>query len=429
MPKAKKKTTTKAKSHPISIITSTNNDTNTETIPQESGATENVNDTTNVKTLIEQIPNHILCLLRGYGQQTAGKFPVFDNDMSKFSNWKNSLMHYLLVNGQHDHIDKTNISDSENLALYLAIANCLQGTSLNLIQSQAFLDGQKAYKLLCQKYLGNSDAREAKNMFNLAILNQGENEGIPSYVTRIEHIKHNLDEFGTIRNSNYFVIMALKGLNSKFHTLKTVINSDKIPDWEIFKERLESHGAMSNFDQKQSNQILNITNPSNVPNIYHNRNQSNYNRFHLDNTKCSNCFGPHKTYECRSVKYCNKCQNASHNQNECRYINQNGNYRGQGTSGYNTPPSRGGRGFNTHRGYGQRRGGRSNRGGLSNRGSTIGRGSVNNVEHNTPHIDQDLPFMDDKNNLSTYSDNKEIISDAYQTEKDNTKIKLNNMFI
>ena len=67
MPKAKKKTTTKAKSHPISIITSTNNDTNTETIPQESGATENVNDTTNVKTLIEQIPNHILCLLRGYG--------------------------------------------------------------------------------------------------------------------------------------------------------------------------------------------------------------------------------------------------------------------------------------------------------------------------------------------------------------------------
>ena len=429
MPKItrKQKSANKAKCHPISVITSTDNEIDNDTNSQESGATGTINDTTDVRPLIEQIPNHILSLLRGFGTQNAGKFPIFDNEASKFSNWKNSLMHYLLVNGQHDHIDKTNISDPENLALYLAIANCLQGTSLHLIQSQAFKDGQKAYKLLCQKYLGNSDAREAKNMFNLALLSQGENEGISSYVTQIEQMKHNLDEFGTIRNSNYFVIMALKGLNSKYNTLKTIINSDKIPDWDIFKERLESHGAMSNFDQKQSNQILNITNPSNVPHIYHNRNRSNNSRFYLDNTKCSNCFGQHKTYECRSVKFCNTCQNASHNQVECRYINQNGNQSGRGrSSGYNRS-SRGR--FNTHRGYAQRRG-PGNRG-LSNRGSTTGRAGINNVEHNSV-IDQDMynTFEMDKlaSNLSTYSENKDNIQGTNQVNN-NESIKLNNMFI
>ena len=347
----------KDKSHKIQVLDIINNENDSNVVVAGDQVLENshhpIRNPLLPQPLISEIPEGIMRLLRGSGHSITNRAPIFDDDSAKFNHWKNSFNHYLLVNDMHDHITKPNISDTENLALYVALANCLQKQALNLIQTEAFKDGQKAYKLLCQKYLGNADAREANAMFKLAVLTQGENEDISNFVSRVQYIKQDLEEFNTIKNSNYFVISALNGLHAKYNTLKTIINSDKIPDWDSFKERLESHGAMINCGKKQSNQILNVTDQSNAPNIVHNRNKQNFRKFLPNNQRCTYCFGPHLTHECFSNQYCNTCQNASHNTENCNYKGR-GALRGRGGYGYSRPSR--GRGFNA-----QRRGGMGNR--------------------------------------------------------------------
>ena len=127
----------KAKSHKVSVITDV-----VDTGGNSMDIGENIVNTNNpiatAKPLISEIPEAIMRLLRGSGHIMSNRVPLFDDDASKFNHWKNSFNHYLLVNDQHDHINKPNISDTENLALYLAIANCLQNQALNLIQTEAF---------------------------------------------------------------------------------------------------------------------------------------------------------------------------------------------------------------------------------------------------------------------------------------------------
>ena len=338
---------------------------------------------------IHSLPADLLKAIKGHGSSTY-RIPIFDNNQKNFHNWMMALKHWLLINGFYDHLQAQTISNTDNLGLYMLIASCLQGSSLELVQTQAFQDGQKAFKLLKQKYLGSFYAREGNAMFALATLQQSEAEDLAAYIARCESTITDITEFKTIRNSNFYTTMALRGIHSKYKILKTILNSEKIPDWATFKEKVESHAAMTQFD-KTSNQILQVSEKQNLPQIIQKRGNKNYAKFLKPKIKCQNCFGSnHTTSECRSEKYCSFCNNASHNEVNCR--NKPNFSRGRGARGYNrraqgSYPRGRGRGANysaaqtnsPRRPHFLATRGRSLRG----RSAAQGRGRINNTTHNT----------------------------------------------
>ena len=346
-----------------------------------SSGTSNSNNNADIGSL----PQELLKSLRGFGSHSASRIPFFDNKSEHFNNWLLQLKHFLLIQNLQDHLQATAINATDNLALYMAIASCLNGSSLELVQTQAFANGQEALRLLKQKYLGNYHCREAKSMIALATLKQGESEDLSSYMTRCENIVNDIEEFKTIRNSNFYTTMALNGINGKYEIFKTIISSDKIPEWPVFKERLESHGSMSSLD-KPSNRILNVTS-NNSPHIIKNRSNRNYAKF-VNNKSCQKCLAKgHNTADCWSTKYCGICNNASHDELYCRYAsNQQANH---GTRGITNNSRRGfvpqrqsfnprGRGAAARRPYYVAT--RGNRGRTIT--STTGRGRINNILHN-----------------------------------------------
>ena len=156
----------------------------------------------------------------------------------------------------------------------------------------------------------------------LASATQHENESLGDYISRLEGIKNQLEEFDTIKNNNYYVIKALHGLHMQYETLKTVININKLPNWEDFKEIVESHGSMLGLDIK-TKQILEVSSKSSsasFPIIHKNRRNTNYKRFTNSQPNCRRCLGKNHTSDiCESDKWCNTCNNASHNLSDCWY--------------------------------------------------------------------------------------------------------------
>ena len=398
-------------------------------------------------------------MLKGYGPST--KIPVFDNNPHKFANWRNQLHHYLLVLDVYKYLKLVNITESQNKDLYMAIANCLTETSLNLVASKAFGKGLEAYKLICQKFLGNADAREAATMIEITDVSQHESETLAIYLDRFEQLKNRLDEFGTIAKSNFYVVLCLRGLHTKYHMFKNIISTGKTPDWDSFKEKIESHSAMMSLDNKKTNQILYIKDQNFATNnseIYNTQYQVPRN-----NTKiCKRCFGKnHLTEECYSNKYCHQCGNASHNTFECRFQeNQNVDYNFRATNYTSPRESR-----QLLRGPPQQQRGRSaqprSRGSTpgrtpytntqqSHRGRSLtpqGQRSMNNViirdntvNHNNPNfenseIDQNAHFYKnfetDHNNHENFEKQSDHINNTTQTSNNTETVRpnFNNLFL
>ena len=270
----------------------------------------------NVRSTLPPGQSIFLPRLSGYGHSNL-KAPLFDNNPFSYLYFKNKLHHYLLMLGIYSALSDNEISETTDMDLYLAIANCLSEQSLDLVSSQAFGQGLKAYRLLDQKFLGNADAREAKTMIDITNITQFETEDLVSYLDRFEVLKSRLDEFKTINKCNFFTILCIKGLHPKYATFKNIICTGKTPTWELFKEKLESHSAMMSLDRQKSGKIMNVTN--HTPKIVK-RGGRNFKRFVDTNSrKCLNCFGrSHTTKNCHSLKWCHNCSNASHNTAECR---------------------------------------------------------------------------------------------------------------
>ena len=301
------------------------------------------------------VDSNFQSLFRGNGPAT--KPPFFDNNPHKFQNWLNQLHHYLLVLDVYGYLNKENITDQQNKDLYKAVASCLVDTSLNLVATQAFGDGLKAYKLICQKFLGNSDAREAATMIEITDVSQHDDETLSKYIDRFETLKNRLDEFGTIAKSQFYVVLCLRGLHTKFAIFKNILSTGKTPEWDAFKEKIESHSGMMSLDNQKCNKILSVS-KTYTPNIVK-RGGRNFKKFIDHNSrKCLNCFRTnHSTKNCNSMKFCNNCKNASHNTYECRLKHKFTYQAEHGTS--NLPgTSRGG--YTSHRGQVQHRG-RGNR--------------------------------------------------------------------
>ena len=159
----------------------------------------------------------------GYVPSTANfKPPTFNNDPYKYCDFKNKLNHYLLMLGIYSAITDADISETTDMDLYLAITNCLSEKSLDLVSTQAFGKGKRAYMLLDQKYLGNADAREAKCMIDITNASQADTEDLISYIDRFELLKSRLDAFNTINKCSFYSILCIRGLIINIRHLKTL---------------------------------------------------------------------------------------------------------------------------------------------------------------------------------------------------------------
>ena len=293
----------------------------------------------------------------GYVLSTANfKPPAFNNDPYKYGDFKNKLHHYLLMLGIYSAVNDAEISETSDMDLYLAITSCLSEKSLDLVSSQAFGRGQKAYNLLDQKYLGNADAREAKAMIDITNISQSDNEDLISYLDRFEVLKSRLDAFNTINKCSFYSILCIRGLHHKYSTFKDIITTGKTPSWETFRERVQSHAAMMTLDRQKSGKVLNVTNYA--PKIVK-RGGRNFKKFVDTNSrKCLNCFGRnHTTKNCHSQKWCTNCSNASHNTTDCRLKHK---FTVQANLGSQYPPAQPRSGFTPNQRQTQPRG-RGNR--------------------------------------------------------------------
>ena len=184
MAKTRKTTQNKDKYSANTVTNSNNLASNSQTLSM--GDTSTLN--------LDSLDSDTLRGLKGYG--SAAKTPEFSHDHNLFVSFLAKLRHYLLVHNQIKHLHNKDISAEDNLSLYIAIANCLKGEALDLVQQQSFGNGILSYNKLCQKYLGNLEARKTKAMFDLLTLTQGQNESIYDLISRVDRIKHQLEEFG-----------------------------------------------------------------------------------------------------------------------------------------------------------------------------------------------------------------------------------------
>ena len=353
-----------------------------DTTPHTSTGETSGGTTANKKS--SSIDPKIMETLKGHGQ--AARPPQkFSNEHSDFSAFQGSMKHYLLMTDQLKHLESEDIAKNDNLTLYMAIANCLEGEALHLVQEQAFADGQMAYKLLCTKYLGNAEARKTKILFELFNTRQDKNQSIPSLSSQIDRARTIVDEFDCIKDPCIYTVVCLIALLPKHNQFFTNMSSGKTLPWDEFKEHLDSYNALSIIKENRNKQQVN----SQVNHVKH---------WKTKPPQCTNCYkNGHKHYECTSSYWCTRCNNASHNTDHCTYISNNFRGRnpvngrgayGRGWVHRGQHPKRGAYGRGNPAGRGAPRGaagpGRRGRGGRAgNRGQTrgqSGRGNVNNIE-------------------------------------------------
>ena len=241
---APKKTANKGK-YIATVVhdSSSNSIENSEIVDRELGNLESLANS------MASIDPSILGSLRGYAgpSSSAGQIPKFDPKTQEWHTFNLSLQHYLLINNLLNQLKNTDITNANNLALFLAISNCLTGEALEIAQNEALGDGQRLYKLLTNKYLGNNDAREATVLIELCDLKLNENESIRDFITRVSKIKFQINEFKLINKSNVLSTLVLRAIRDRYKVfVDNIYSSGKIPQWNLLKEKLESYVAINN---------------------------------------------------------------------------------------------------------------------------------------------------------------------------------------
>ena len=243
--------------------------------------------------------------LSGNGASAFGlKGPEFRGNDGKFNIFKYKLDNWLMTNDLYKVIDDETCEPRLNLALYLHIANCLDGEPLNHICANAKQDGRKAYKILCEKYLGNIHARKQKIYTELATLKQKENESISTYISRIDMLIEQISVYKVFNDSTYFVTCAMTGLLPKYEIFKAVVNSSEdYPTWPQFKIRIQNHAQLNT--PTDTSHILAVM--ANNPPVSIVKSKKNNNRKFKNNY--------HKT----ANMYCTYCDTKTHFSSDCRH--------------------------------------------------------------------------------------------------------------
>ena len=265
-----------------------------------------------------------------------------------------------MIHELDDFLDNEEDDDSvKNLCLFVLIIGCLDGDPLHLVSTTAKGNGKLAYKLLEQKYMGTYNARKCRSLNELILLKQLPNEDIPTYISRMDIMIQNLDQFSVFNDTSYYVMQTLQGLLPKYEMFKTCINSTKdIPSWSEFKIRIQNYDQLANTPtptQNTNTTVMNVAaTTAPVPQILKKR-KVNFKKHLKKTTHVPNT----------ATKHCTYCNKSNHYENEC-FI-KNPSLRNATTRG--TSRGRG-------RGRGSFRGARGNiRGAFRNGNSVAVRGN------------------------------------------------------
>ena len=304
--------------------------------------------------------------------QKAYKPPQFlgnDTHKSKFPLWQERFKIFLSKKGLGDILEQENLCATKNKLLYADIVDAVDDISLGLIlNDDARNDGQRAYKILCNYYLGSQKSRKINTLKELISVTLLSNETIIQFTCRIDRMRDTLALYN-VKDDDIIITCVLRGLPRRFDTFCTIVNSvEDFPSWEIFKLRLHSFADSKIFSDRNnsgSNIIMSVRDGShnveaggqhtgaiskhgagqthrpapNDPGNNHSRptiHKPKLNKYKKEGKslkKCTKCLGrSHKTEDCRSVKYCNTCKNRSHDSENC-FKNKQSGYAGRGPRG------------------------------------------------------------------------------------------------
>ena len=237
----------------------------------------------------------------------------FDGDEEKFELWLVKFTQYLKLKN----LPIDDISDEEdeekNEQIFAHLVQFLDDKSLSLIIRDASDDGIKALEILKDHYLGDSKPRIIALYTELTTLKMSENDSTTSYLIRAEKAASALKNVGETVSDGLLVAMVLKGLPQEYQAFCTVMTQkrDELKFMDL-KKSLKSHeeSEKSRKDETRScdNKFMKIqTRPD--PKL---------------TLKCYTCGQPgHKSPACKYKikKWCDICNNATHNTDICRRRN------------------------------------------------------------------------------------------------------------
>ena len=359
---APRKSSNKGSKSKILTVTHTDNTNTNNTQPSTSQNTATELDNINQNTSLPgRLPAHFASLLKGTGTSTGlAHKPLFKGASDTFYLFQIKLRNWIMIHDLEDFLDDDDDDDSvKNLCLFVLIIGCLDGDPLHLVSTTAKGNGKLAYTILEQKYMGTYNARKSRSLNEVIRLKQLPNEDIPTYISRMDIMVQNLQQFSIFNDTSYYVMQTLQGLLPKYEMFKTCINSTKdLPTWSEFKIRIQNYDQLTTtpaITQNTNATVMNVaagTTP--VPQILKKR-KVNFKKHLKKNTHMQNT----------SIKHCTYCNKSNHYEYEC-FI-KNPSLRNAPTRG--TSRGRG-------RGRGSFRGARGNiRGAFRNGNSVAGRGN------------------------------------------------------
>ena len=152
----------------------------------------------------------------------------------------------------------------------------------------------------------------------LATFQMQEDESITAYLTCTEVIIGHLRQYDLYNGSDHYVVTAMAGLTDRYAIFTSILEgAPELPQWDDFKSRIKSFDQLGSITRKNNQQIMAVNNES-FPNITKSKKQ-NHSKFTKRKVKCGQCYSPkHNSSQCDSNKYCNDCNNRSHDTNDCR---------------------------------------------------------------------------------------------------------------
>ena len=172
----------------------------------------------------------------------------------EFPAWQIRAEAYFIKLDLDDVINSENPDPIKNKSLYLELITLVDNESLQMIASNAPNDGKKAYELLCQYFLGDTNSRMVNALHQLSLLKLNAGETIQQFICRCDVLRTTLKTFKMVSNYDaMLVINALNALPDSFKIFKTIVNtSPTLASWDSFKMQLLNHISIANTEHKTS---------------------------------------------------------------------------------------------------------------------------------------------------------------------------------